>query len=85
MEEQKRPAVPTGPNRDIIRTREGVLLPDRNAFEFARKPQRQENVGGGRKKEDSKQKLMKSLLKLKRSSTPSTSSNKFMAIVKYDY
>ena len=62
-----------------------MLLPDRNAFEFAVKPQRQEALGTGRKKEDSKAKLMKSLLKLKRSSAPTGSSNKFMAVVKLDH
>ena len=88
MEEQKRaPLVPvsSGPQREIIRTREGVMLPERNAFEFAVKPQRQDFSGGTRKKEDSRNKLMKSLLKLKRSNAPSSSSNKFMAVVKYDH
>lgn len=88
MEELKSPAlvhVSSGPQREIIRTREGVMLPERNAFEFAVKPQRQDFSGVARKKDDSKQKLMKSLLKLKRSSAPSSSSNKFMAVVKYDH
>ena len=76
---------------EITRTREGVMLPERNAFEFSKRPtfssisEARRKEDSKQKKEDSKQKLMKSFLKLKKMNAPSTSANKFMAVVKYDY
>ena len=60
------------------------MLPERNAFEFSKRPQNN-LVSGTRKKEDSKQRLIKSLLKLKKMNAPSSSANKFMAVVKYEH
>ena len=89
----KKPSVPASRIQpislqgEIKRTREGVLLPTRNAFEFVLKPASFETKGGkkgGAGQETGKQKLMKSLLKLKRSNTSALSANKHMAVVKYE-
>lgn len=89
----KKPSIPASKIQpislqgEIKRTREGVLLPTRNAFEFVLKPASFETKGskkGGAGQETGKQKLMKSLLKLKRSNTSALSANKHMAVVKYE-
>lgn len=80
--------VPASLQGQIIRTREGVILPSRNAFEFVHKPENsfKDNgrKGGKQGSESGKALFQKNLLKLKRQNTSQLSANKFMSIVKYE-
>ena len=75
---------PSSQDARITRSRIGIILPERNAFDFIERPERRETTE--RKKageENGKAKLQKTLLQLKRSNTKGTG-NKSMATVKID-
>lgn len=80
--------IPAQLQGEIVRTREGVILPSRNAFEFVVRPE--SNIKEGFKKgskagqESGKALFMKNLLKLKRQNTSQLSANKNMSIVKFN-
>ena len=67
----------------------GIMLPDKNAFDFVEKVERRDEGGKDqeRKKQDDsgRQKLQKTLLNLKKQNSRQTSSNKNMATVKLTY
>ena len=50
----------------IERTREGVMLPERNAFDFTVLPRKQEVAVKSNKEKSGREKLKKSLLQMKR-------------------
>lgn len=76
--------IPISERGEISRTREGVLLPERNAFEFTVRPESRKIQAKKTNQESGRHKLMKSLLKLKRGNAMTQSANKHMAVVKYD-
>jgi len=84
------PLAPIIRGGNLEMTRDGMRLPERNAFEFTVRPQSQlirgdrSKGGSGKDKITGKQKLQKSILNMKKKMKMSSSGNKFMAIVKYD-
>lgn len=70
----------------ITRGRIGIILPERNAFDFTERPEKQVEANKEKKKdqESGKAKLQKTLLQLKKSNMKSSSS-KGMATVKIDH
>jgi hypothetical protein len=65
----------------------GIMLPDKNAFEFVHRPQKREQMSAEKKKdgESGKAKIQKRLLQMKRANTKSSSSSKEMATVKLSF
>jgi hypothetical protein len=72
--------------KQVTRGKMGVMLPEKNAFDFVVRPDKREDRGQEKKKdaESGKSKLQKTLLQLKRANTRPTST-KGMATVKLHY
>lgn len=77
---------PIDESKDIQRGRMGIMLPERNAFEFVHRPKAKEINVHDRKKEgeSGRYKLQKTLLQMRRANTRQTTS-KEMATVKTTY